>query len=1304
MEDLSLDAIKQELLALMAAEAGDLPAADDVRLAPVPREAGMPLSFAQRRLWFLDRLDRQAGAAYHVNVALRLSGALNAEALRRALERIVARHEVLRTRFELVNDEPVQRITADAPFVLTTHDLAGAADPDAEAHRLAREQADAPFDLAVGPLVRASLLRLGEREHVLLATMHHIISDDWSLAVLIGELRVLYRAFADGLGDPLPPLAIQYADYAVWQRLWLADDELQAQQAYWQRTLHGAPELTELPLDRARPAVQDYRGESLDVRFDARLSARIKGLAQRHGTTVFNVMLAAWAALVGRLAGQDDVVIGTPVANRTRTEVEPLIGFFVNTLAMRIDLSGRPSVGELLRRVHAATLAAQRHQDIPFDQVIEAVNPPRSMTHTPLFQLVLNWQNAEQDGLALGDVTLRGMPVAQARAQFDANLELRDDRGAIVGTLTYATALFDRSSMVRTLDCLDTLLAGMVCDDAACIDAFDLLSATERERLLVQWNDTARATPRADLTALFEAQADRTPDAVAVVHGDDGPQSLTYRELDRRTNRLARHLRALGVTEGSRVGMCLPRGIDAIVTVLAIVKSGAAYVPLDPSHPPHRLALMLEDSGAAHVVTQGALAGSLIEGGFAGQTIELDAPDSPWATRPDTPLGIEGSRQSLAYVIYTSGSTGRPKGVMVEHGSVIDLVVDTDFVALGPDHVVAQVSNLAFDAATFEIWGALLTGARLACIGKQTALDPHSFLRALERHGANVMFLTTALFNQLAALDSGAFARFDCLLVGGEQLDPAAIAHVLADAPPRRLLNAYGPTETTTFAVCHEIAAAAPGRSVSIGKPIANMRAYVLDARLRPVPVGVPGDLYLGGSGVARGYLNQPALTAERFVADPFSGDPRGRLYHTGDRARWLPEGELQYLGRIDHQIKLRGFRIELGEIETALRALDAVADAAAIVREDTSGDRRLVAYAVAARGHAAPGLPALREALSGSLPDYMVPAQVVWLDALPVTPNGKLDRRALPAPGEIVGDADYVAPRAGIEQALSEIWAEVLKVERVGLNDNFFARGGHSLLAVQLASRVRGRLGVDVALAELFAHPELGPFARAVEQAGASVLAPIVARDRGVAAVLSFSQQRLWFLDRLEKGASTAYHVMVGLRLSGELDAAALRMALDRIVARHEVLRTYFDVVDGEPVQRVTADACFALSVHDLSGGIDAQAQVRRHLEDEGDTPFDLAVGPLVRGRLLRLGEREHVLLATMHHIASDGWSMGVLVREFSDLYRAFSQGHADPLPPLAIQYADYAAWQRGWMTEAVLARQLAYWRDALDGAPELL
>jgi amino acid adenylation domain-containing protein len=1309
MEDLSLDAIKQELLVLMAAEAGELPAADEVRLAPVAREAGMPLSFAQRRLWFLDRLDRQAGAAYHVNVALRLSGALNVEALRRAIARIVERHEVLRTRFELVDDEPVQRICAEALFVLATRDLAGAADPDAEAHRLAREQAAAPFDLAAGPLVRASLLRLGEHEHVLLATMHHIVSDDWSLATLIGELSLLYRAFAAGLDDPLPPLAIQYADYAVWQRRWLAGDELQAQQAYWQRTLRGAPALSELPLDRARPTVQDYDGQSLDVRFDARLSAQIKALARRHGTTVFNVMLAAWAALVGRLAGQDDVVIGTPVANRTRTEVEPLIGFFVNTLAMRIDLSGRPSVGELLRRVHAATLAAQRHQDIPFDQVIEAVNPPRSMTHTPLFQLVLNWQNAEPDGLALGDVTLRGMPVERASAQFDANLELREDHGEIVGTLTFATALFDRSSMARTLGCLETLLAGMVRDDAACIDAFDLLSATERERLLVHWNDTARATPRAGLSTLFEAQADRTPDAVAVVHDEhgDGPSSLSYRELDRRSNRLAHQLRALGVTAGSRVGMCLPRGIDAITTVLAIVKAGAAYVPLDPAHPPHRLALMLEDSGAVHVVTHGALAARLAEGGYAGSTIELDAPDSPWAMQADTPLGIPGDRRSLAYVIYTSGSTGRPKGVMVEHGSVIDLVVNTDYIALQAGHVVAQVSNLAFDAATFEIWGALLTGARLACIGRQTALDPRRFLHALERHGVDVMFLTTALFNQLAALDSGAFARLDCLLVGGEQVDPAAIARVLASERPRRLLNIYGPTEATTFAVCLEIVEAAPGRSLPIGKPIANMRAYVLDAHLRPVPVGVPGDLYLGGSGVARGYLNQPALTAERFLADPFSADAQGRLYQTGDRARWLPNGELQYLGRIDHQIKLRGFRIELGEIETALRALDEVADAVAMVREDTPGDRRLVAYAVAAHGHTASDWPALKAALASRLPDYMVPAQLVWLDALPLTPNGKLDRRALPVPGEIASDAEYVAPRTATEQALAEIWAEVLQLERVGLNDNFFVLGGHSLLAVQLASRVRGRLGVEVALTELFAHPMLGQFARVVERAGASALPPIVARERGDATVLSFSQQRLWFLDRLDKGASTAYHVMVGLRLSGELDTTALRMALDRIVERHEVLRTRFEVVDGEPVQRVEPCARFALAMHDLSGEADRDAReaaARQHVQAEAGEPFDLATGPLVRGRLLRLGEQEHVLLATMHHIASDGWSMGVLVREFGELYRAFSQGQADPLAPLAIQYADYAAWQRGWMTEAVLARQLAYWREALRGAPELL
>jgi amino acid adenylation domain-containing protein len=938
MEDLSLDAIKQELLGLLAEEDAALPATDEAGPVPVAREDAMPLSFAQRRLWFLDQLDHEAGAAYHVRVALRLSGALNVDALRRALERIVERHEVLRTRFETVDSEPVQRIAAHLPFVLTTRDLSDLADPDADAQRLAQAQAAEPFDLATGPLVRGALLKLAEREHVLLATMHHIISDDWSLAVLIGELRVLYQAFSQGLADPLPPLALQYADYAVWQRRWLSGDGdvLHRQQSYWKSTLQGAPELTELPLDRARPAVQDYAGDTLDVTLDAGLSAQIKALAQRHGTTMFNVVLAAWAALAGRLSGQDDVVIGTPVANRMRTEVEPLIGFFVNTLALRIDLSGRPGVGELVRRVHRSTLAAQSHQDIPFEQVIEAVNPPRSMAHTPLFQLMLVWQNNEQAGLALGDVELQGMPVEQARAQFDANLELREDHGCIKGTLTFATALFDRSSMARYLGYFTTLLAGMVRDDAACIGEFELLSDAERDQLLVQWNDTARAVPQASLAELFDAQAARTPDAIAAEHGES---TITYAALDRRANRLAHHLRALGVVEGSRVGMCVDRGIDAVTTVLAIVKAGAAYVPLDPSHPPQRLALMLDDSDVAHVVTHASLAERLTEAAFAGQVIELDGPRAQWTEQPELPLSVNGGRRSLAYIIYTSGSTGRPKGVMVEHGSVIDLVVNTNYVELGAAHVIAQVSNLAFDAATFEIWGALLSGARLVCIGKETALDPSTLLHAFEHHGVNVLFLTTALFNQLSAHDSRAFGRFEYLLVGGEQVDPVSLARVLDAARPRRLFNAYGPTETTTFATWYDIDSVPAGRSVPIGKPLGNMRVYVLDARLQPAPIGVAGDLYIGGSGVARGYLNQPALTAERFIVDPYSNDSHARLYRTGDRARWLPQGDLQYLGRIDHQIKLRGFRIELGEVETALRGLPQVSDAVVVMREDRRGE-----------------------------------------------------------------------------------------------------------------------------------------------------------------------------------------------------------------------------------------------------------------------------------------------------------------------------------------------------------------------------
>ncbi|MGS0897609.1 amino acid adenylation domain-containing protein, partial [Burkholderia stagnalis] len=1194
------------------------------RLPPIDaREPGeaAPLSFAQQRLWFLDRLDKRASAAYRIPVGVRLSGVLDVEALGRALDRIVERHAVLRTRLVATDGVPEQRIDAHACFALTVHDLTALPDPERGVSAHAEAEAGEPFDFSTGPLVRGRLLRLGEREHVLLVTMHHIVSDGWSMSVLVRELGALYRAFRDGRADPLAPLAIQYADYAAWQRRWLAGDVLQRQLTYWKTTLQGAPELTTLPPDRARPAAQGYAGERIGVRLDAALGGRVRAFARQQGTTVFNVMLAAWAALVGRLSGQDDVVIGTPVANRMRSEVEPLIGFFVNTLALRIDLSGRPDAAELVKRVHDATLAAQANQDVPFDQVIEAINPSRSMAHAPLFQTMLVWQNTEPVDLDLGDVTLQGIAADDDHAQFDVTLALGETGDGIAGSLTFAVSLYERASVERYLGYFTTLLDAMATDANRPVRQLDLLTAAERRTITQGWNDTAEARdPSQTAHGMFEARAASAPDALAVIFDD---ATLSYAALNARANRLARELVSRGVGPDVPVALCLPHGMDMLVAILGVLKAGGAYVPLDTQLPDERLRQMLHDCAPSVVLADHAMLEWLPDGALA-----LNGPraldTSGW---PDGNLGLPTHPAQLAYCIYTSGSTGLPKGVQLAHGGLVNLIhAQTPLFGAKPGERALLFARFSFDTSVTDIFMALTAGATL-CLAPRERLMPRGPLEAtIARLGVQIATLPPAV---LASMDSNALPSVHTLVTAGEACTQALAARW---ANERRFFNAYGPTEGTVCASVQRISADT-ARDPSIGKALANVRLHVLDADGEVLPPGVAGELFIAGAGVARGYRGRPDLTAERFVPDPF-GEAGGRMYRTGDLVRRLATGELEYLGRIDHQVKLRGFRIELGEIEATLRARPEVRDTAVILREDQPGHRRLVGYVVTADSHETADLPALRQALAATLPDYMVPSQLMRLAALPLTPNGKLDRRALPVPDEMRGGADLVAPRTAAEQALAEIWSGVLKVGRVGVHDNFFDLGGHSLLAVQLVSAVRSRLNVEVALAELFAHPVLERFAWVVAQAGASALPPIALRgeqdvvplsfaqqrlwfldqlDKRASAAyhipvgvrlsgaldvvpLSFAQQRLWFLDQLDKRASAAYHIPVGVRLSGALDIDTLHRALNRIVERHEVLRTRFVLVNGHPEQQVDAAARFAVTTHDLSALPRPEADVRRH------------------------------------------------------------------------------------------------------------
>ena len=1296
--DLDLGALFAEPMLADVARAAE--AALPTRRPPItampPAETAV-LSFAQQRLWFLAQLEG-VSAAYQMSAAFRLVGDLDGAVLRRALDRIVDRQEVLRTTFGQADGEPVQRIAPPgAGIAWAQDDLRAQHDVVARRDEVIDHEARMPFALARGPLIRARLIRESDREHTLLFTMHHIVSDGWSMGVLAHELGVLYAAFIDGRPDPLPPSPIQYADYAVWQREWLDDDELARQCEYWTTTLAGAPALCELPAAGPRPAVQDFAGGFVGCGLDVGLTGRLRALSDRHGVTLFTTLLASWALLVSRLSGQDDVVIGIPTANRDQPEVEGLIGFFVNMLPIRLDAGGSPTVGEWLGQVKARALAAQAHQDVPFERIVELVQPARSLAHNPVFQVAFGWQAEPPARLELPGITVEPAPAAaHLTSRFDLALVLSEADRGVRGGAEFATALFDADTVTRYLGHWHTLLEAMTASDTTAVDRLPLLSAGERGAMIAMGNEgTAPDRPGECVHELFEEQAARTPDATAVIHGDE---QLGYAELNLRANRLAHHLRGCGAGRGGLVGICAHRSIDMVVAMLAVLKAGAAYLPLDPSYPPDRLRYMVQDSTPVAVLVDGDrpewAAGRLI--------VDLSAAEACSRQPADNPARADGmTPHDLAYVIYTSGSTGAPKAVMTPHRGIPRLAIGNRYADFRPGDRTAFAANPAFDAATMEVWAPLLTGGCVVVIDQDELLDPVRFGRVLSERRVDLMFMTNSLFDRHAETAGEALSGLRYLMVGGDVMDPKLVARFLGRHRPAHFLQAYGPTETTTFAMMHEVFSVPPqAQRIPIGRPIAATSVYVLDACGEPLPIGVVGELFIGGDGVALGYLNRPELTAERFRPDPFAGGA-ARMYATGDLGRRLPDGTIEFFGRDDSQVKLRGFRVELGEIESCLTGHPAVRAAAVLARTDADGEKQLVAYYVRAAGDVV--AETLRTYLSARLPEYIIPAAYVELPAMPLTPSGKLDRMVLPVPGgEAFVRHAYEEPADGVEAAIAGLWSELLGVDRIGRRDDFFVLGGHSLVAVQLVSRLRSALGVDIALDRLFAAPVLADFAAAVSGALAPRRTAITPRPSGDTAELSFAQRRLWFLSQLD--GESPYHIPIALHLAGEVHVDALRRALDRIVARHEVLRTTFTKADGEPVQRIAPPGeGIAWSQDDLRGRGDAEAERDRLMELQARQPFDLERGPLVRVRLLRMDEREFVLVLTMHHIVSDGWSLGVLTRELSVLYGAFVRGEPDPLPPLAVQYADYAHWQRRELTGARLERLGEYWVRTLSGAPVL-
>ncbi|GAX45463.1 amino acid adenylation domain-containing protein [Tolypothrix sp. NIES-4075] len=1061
-------------------------------LVSVARNEHLPLSFSQERLWFLYQL-QQDSSTYNVSFAFRLQGSLNIWALERSLNEIIQRHEALRTTFSADQNKPVQVIAPSLKLTLPIVNLQELPEKERETQvlQLVKKEVQQPFDLEQGSLLRSSLVQLGDREYVLLLSVHHIAFDGWSEGILWRELTTLYTAFSTDKPSPLPQLPIQYADFAVWQRQWLQGQVMDSQLNYWKQQLADAPPLLELPTDRVRPPVQTNRGGIKRFGLDEHLTQQLKSLSEQSGATLFMTLLTGFVILLSRYSNQQDILVGSPIANRNRSELESLIGFFVNILVLRTDVSGNPSFWELLQRVRQVATEAYSHQDVPFDQIVDALQPERNLNYSPLFQVMFVLLNTPPGKLELPGLSLTPLEVETQTAKFDLTLLITETEQGLSGSLEYNSDLFEEATITRMIGHFVTLLEGIVANPEERISQLPLLTQPEQQQLLVEWNNTQTKYPNDKcIHQLFEEQVERTPDAVAVVFDN---QQLTYQQLNTRANSLAHYLKSLGVGADVLVGLCVERSVEMIVGLLGILKAGGAYVPLDPDYPKDRLAYMLNDSQVAVLLTQEKLLTSLPEHSARVVCLDKDWQDISQENK-DNPV-TNSTTDNLAYVIYTSGSTGQPKGTLVNHSNVVRLFAATDaWYKFNCDDVWTLFHSYAFDFSVWEIWGALLYGGRLVIVPYLVTRSPELFYKLLVQQQVTVLNQTPSAFRQLIqAEQSGVTAgelNLRLVIFGGEALEIKSLQPWFerhGDTTPQ-LVNMYGITETTVHVTYRPLSKADLNHNASvIGRPIPDLQVYVLDEYKQPVPIGVPGEMYVGGAGVTRGYLHRPGLTAERFISNPFG---QSKLYKTGDLARYLPNGDLEYLGRIDNQVKIRGFRIELGEIEALLASHPDVWETVVLVREDEPGDtctersrsKRLVAYVVLKTKQSFT-VAEIRRFLTDQLPSYMIPSAFVLLESLPLTSNGKVDKRALPVPESREGiEVSFVAPRTPEEEILVKIWAEMLKVDQVGIHDNFFELGGNSLLGAQVISRLRVAFYIDLSLHRLFVSPTVAELAHNIE------------------------------------------------------------------------------------------------------------------------------------------------------------------------------------------------------------------------------
>ena len=1274
----------------------------------------------QAALWFIQQLEPST-SAYNIGNGFRIRGKLDVKLFERCFNTVVRRHDILRTTFKSIDGRPFQ-VVNDVELTIPVTDVRDAADPEAAAYRAVTGLIKQPFDLEKGPLVRLPLVRIADDDYVMVGVLHHIITDWWSYYIFYNEVFGLYHALANDLPDPLPSLPIQFADWAAWRDQWEKSDAFQEQENYWLDRVGSAPRVLELPADRPRPPVQSHRGAREPFLISAQATRRMRAMNRRAGASSFMTLLAVINVFLWRYTGQEDFLIGTPVsADRDSPETENLMGYLLNTLVLRADMSGHPSFIRVLERVRATCIGAFARKEYPFRNLVEQLKVERDMGRMPLYQVEYLYISTESPiqgaGTVQGKVNLPGFEISlfnidRKTSPVDLQItfaEATEDLGLL---LEYNTDIFEPATIRRMGEQLIALLEALLAQPERLISSLSLLSDKEWHHVIEDLNPAARNLPQTTLPQLFEEQGSRTPHACAltfeVLDQEAGRQSLAYAELNERSNRLAHYLIGMNVGPEQLVGICLERSPQMLVALLAVLKTGAAYLPLDPDFPEARLEYMLADAAPLVTLTSNHLRARLPQN---LAVLNLDSPETKALLdlQPATNPGQAERKAYLlpnhpAYVIYTSGSTGKPKGVMIEHralSSFLFTMQEHSTFAPGDKHFA--VTTIGFDISILELFLPLCHGATVMLAAKEDTSDPVRLSQLIRSANPSSLQATPSHWSLLLQEDPRCLEQLRTFS-GGEAL-PRALAQALFYAGKGEVYNFYGPTETTIWSSAHRVQASdfaeeAPGVA-GIGHPLANCRMYVLDHCLEPRSIGVVGDLYIGGVALARGYLKRPGLTAERFVADPHATEPGARMYRTGDLARWTREGTLEFLGRDDQQVKIRGFRIELGEIEAALTDQDGISEAAVIMRDDGPG---LVAYLVPSKGNIPdPGF--VRHSLRERLPEYMVPASFVVLPALPLTPNGKLDRRALPAPDRQANiHSAYRPPRTPKEEILCGAFAEVLSLERVGVDDNFFTMGGHSLMATRLVSRLRSALGVELALRALFEAPtvaQLAPRLQKMEKARPA----LVPQTRAERLPLSHAQQRLWFIDQLE-GASLQYHMPEALRLRGKLDLAALRRAINTIVERHESLRTHFEQTQGQPVQIIEPPMPLDVPLENLSHlkEEDRAQQVYAAMGREWEQPFDLSRGPLLRLRLFKLAPEDHILLRTFHHIVSDAWSQGIFNHEFMVLYQAFHEGRDNPLQPLSVQYADFALWQSQWLDEESVARDVQYWKQQLEGIPEQL